>query len=86
MLKADVLREHIIRTLPSQHVFTRKARISRSYLSQLLSGERNASGSVRERLLKATGKEFDELFELRPAKRRIPNEKALLRIVMMTVL
>ena len=80
VLKCNVLRQHIARTMPSQAVFARKISVSQSYLSQLLNGQRNASGAVRGRMLKATGMEFDELFEFRPAKRRVPTEKTLLRL------
>jgi transcriptional regulator with XRE-family HTH domain len=80
VLKAEVLKQYIVRTMPSQNMFARKIRISRGYLSQLLSGQRNASGVVRQRLLEATGMQFDELFEFCPVMRQVTNNKALLRI------
>jgi transcriptional regulator with XRE-family HTH domain len=80
VLKSNVLREYIVRKMPSQAEFAQKVPVSDSYLSQLLSGQRNASWDVRRCLLKVTGMEFDELFELRPPKRRVPSNKTLLRI------
>jgi len=80
VLKTAVLKAHILREMPSQAVFARKIRISPSHLSQLLSGQRNASGDVRQRMLEETGREFDELFELQLPQQRDPSQKTLLRM------
>lgn len=62
--KPNVLREHIIRHSPSQNAFARKAGISNGYCAQILCGKRNPSGNVRQRLIKASGLKFDDLFEI----------------------
>ena len=69
VLRTDVLDEHIQRRNISQNCFAQKAGISSPYIAQLLSGKRKPSGKVREKLIKATGLKFDDLFKLEVSKK-----------------
>lgn len=64
LIKRRVLAEHIARRHTSQNSFALKAGISSGYIAQLLDGQRTPSGRVREKLLKATGLQFDDLFQI----------------------
>jgi len=63
-LRRRVLAEHLARRSMSQNAFAMKAGISSGYIVQLIQGTRNPSPRVRERLLKATGMDFDGLFKI----------------------
>ena len=66
-IKADVVRDQLVRRNLSQNHLALKAHISRGYLSQLLHGERCPGPDVRRRLMSALRiKEFDELFDYLP--------------------
>ena len=61
-LNANALQEHIARRNLSQNGFALKAKVSSGYLAQLLAGKKRPSGRVREKLMIASGLEFDTLF------------------------
>ena len=61
-MRTQVLAEHILRRGLSQNRFAIKAGVSSPYMAQLLAGKRKPSGEVRQKLLKATGLKFDDLF------------------------
>lgn len=67
-LKQQVLQEHIARNNLSQNGFAMKAQISGPYLAQILSGRRSPSGRVREKLMAASGLDFDALFTIKSAQ------------------
>jgi len=70
LLKREALAEHIARRNLSQNRFANTAGISHAYVAQLLAGKRNPSGVVREKLMQATGMDFDDLFQIVPGKER----------------
>lgn len=62
-IRADVVREHLLRRNISQNNLAMQAGVSQGYLSQLLQGQRNPGPSVRERLMTALKiRKFDDLF------------------------
>jgi len=63
-LKAHALQEHIARRNLSQNGFAMQASVSGGYLAQLLAGKKRPSGRVREKLMKASGLDFDALFRI----------------------
>lgn len=65
-MKTEVLSEHIIRRGISQRGFALRAGISSPYLTQILAGKKKPSGVVRQKLLAASGMDFDELFVISP--------------------
>lgn len=67
-LKTPALREHFEKRNLSQNNFASKVGISTGYLAQLLNHTRRPSGHVREKLMKATGMTFEELFEFRASR------------------
>ena len=64
IIKTEALREHIARRNLSQNGFAIKAEVSSGYLAQLLAGKKRPSGCMREKLMSATGLEFDILFRI----------------------
>lgn len=63
-LRTAVLEEYLLRSNASCCAFAQSAELSSGYLTQLLSGKRCPSGRVREKLMKASGFGFDELFQI----------------------
>ena len=63
LLKTRPLAEHIAKRHHSQNAFAMKVGVSSGYMAQLLAGSRQPSGRVRERIQKATGMSFEDLFE-----------------------
>lgn len=63
-LKRRVLVEHIMRRNLSQNGFAQRAGLSSGYMAQLLHGHRHPSPRMRERLMTATGLDFDTLFKV----------------------
>ena len=63
-LKTQVLSEHILRRGLSNNAFAMKAGISSPYMAQLLAKKRQPSGRVREKIIKASGLDFDTLFTI----------------------
>lgn len=61
-LKHRTLTEFILRRNLTQNGFASKAGISSAYIAQLLAGKRTPSARIREKLLTATGMDFDDLF------------------------
>ena len=73
-LKSDALHEHIARRNISQNGFAIKAEVSSGYLAQLLAGKKRPSGSVRIKLMHASGMDFDTLFRIVGANENEPKE------------
>ena len=67
-LKTDTLDEHLSRRCLSRRSFAIKAGLSNGYLTQLLKGSRLPSTQARQKLLQATGMEFDQLFTIVSSK------------------
>lgn len=63
-IRADVVREHLLRRNISQNNLAMQAQVSQGYLSQLLHKQRNPGPAVRGRLLAALKVPFDDLFEV----------------------
>ena len=61
-LRTEILESHIVKRNISRNGFAIRAGIASGHLSQLLSGSRNPSGPTRQKLLRACGLEFDDLF------------------------
>ena len=63
-LKTATLARALARKNMSQNNFARRSGISRSYLSQLIRGQRCPSARTRRRILEELGEQgFDDLFE-----------------------
>ncbi len=63
-LKRRALAEHIAQRHLSQNGFAIKAGLSSGHIAQLLAGKRSPTGPVRQKLLKATGLQFTDLFQV----------------------
>jgi transcriptional regulator with XRE-family HTH domain len=61
-LKSEVLRAIMARQNFSQDRLARRLRISSTFLSQILSGRRNPSPTIRQRMLDVFERSFDDLF------------------------
>ncbi len=61
-LRGTVLEEYLLRRNVSRCAFAQSAALSSGYLAQLLAGKRCPSGRVREKLMQASGMDFDQLF------------------------
>lgn len=63
-LRANRVKEILLRRNLSQNGLAIRLCISSGYCSQLLSGSRYPSPSIRKRLLKVLAEDFDTLFEM----------------------
>lgn len=57
------VRTAVARMNVSQNRLARRCGVTSGFMSQLLSGQRNAGPAVRARLLEQLGLNFDDLFE-----------------------
>ena len=65
LLKAEVIRERLIRKSKSQNWLAVRLGVSSGYISQLMDGCRNPSPRLRQRFLDAFPDcEFDDLFQI----------------------
>jgi transcriptional regulator with XRE-family HTH domain len=61
-LNSGVLRDIMARQNLSQDRLARRLRVSSTYLSQILTGRRNPSPAIRQRMLDVFERSFDDLF------------------------
>lgn len=67
-LRSDRIKKILARKNMSQNCFAMRIGVSSGYMSQIMSGVRNPSPVLREKILstlKMTEDEFDEVFELK---------------------
>ena len=67
-IRGDQVRKILARKNMSQNCFAMRLGVSSGYMSQLMSGVRNPSPELREKILselKMSEKGFDEIFELK---------------------
>ena len=67
-IKSEAIRKILARKNMSQNCFALRLSVSSGYMSQLMSGVRNPSPVLREKILaelKMDEKGFDEIFELK---------------------